>query len=233
MDTAQVNCVDLAEESQRHITIAQGTEEIYQGHPTTVLMPENRTIFCVYTYDHGGPCEPMARSDDGGLTWTRLDQSPPQGFGTYRNCPSIYRLVDSAGVERLWVFAAQPDMPRIVSEDGGASWREMPPLGLPNVMTFSSVVELRDSRHLGLYHRRVDGATGESSKSQPLVVLQTISADGGLTWSEPSVAAAVEGKMPCEPYEYRPGPEQHSVICVRFSLDETDVHLTDEGSSHG
>ena len=68
MDTAQVNCVDLAEESQRHITIAQGTEEIYQGHPTTVLMPENRTIFCVYTYDHGGPCEPMARSDDGGLT---------------------------------------------------------------------------------------------------------------------------------------------------------------------
>src|SRR5690606_32561378 len=108
---------------------AQGTAEIYQGHPTTLLMPDGKTMYAVWTLGHGGTCGPMARSHDGGLTWTRLDDRLPPDFKTHRNCPSIYRLVDKGGKERLWVFSAQPEMPRIVSEDGGGTWSEMPPLG--------------------------------------------------------------------------------------------------------
>ena len=103
--------VDISGETNRHVVIAGGTEEEYQGHPTTLLMPDGRTMFCVWTYGHGGPCGPMARSDDGGLTWTRLDEYLPEGFRKHRNCPSIYRLVDCDGKERLWVFSAQPRMP--------------------------------------------------------------------------------------------------------------------------
>ena len=205
--------VDISTEFRRHVIIARGTKEIYQGHPTTLLMPDGRTIFCVWTYGHGGHCGPMARSDDAGRTWTRIDDTLPAGFQRHGNCPSIYRMTGPDGRERIWVLSAYPEMPRIVSEDGGRSWREMPPLGLPCVMTFSSVVRLRNGRYLGLYHRRMDAVSGESDRTVPLNVVQVETADGGLTWSEPRVVAAVAGKMPCEPYAFR-SPDGTELCCL-------------------
>ena len=200
--------VDLSGDTARQVVIAAGTETIYQGHPTTLLLPDGQTIFAVWSAGHGGPAGAMARSDDGGLTWTRLDDRLPAGFKNHRNCPSIYRLVDAAGRERLWVFSAKPAMPRIVSEDRGVSWRELTPLGLPCVMTFSSVVRLKDGRYLGLYHKGPDGAD-----RAPLQVLQVATADGGLTWSAPRVVASVAGKNPCEPFAFR-SPDGAELCCL-------------------
>lgn len=196
--------IDLSQDTQRHVVIAAGTESTYQGHPTTLLMPDGKTIYCVWCINHGGAAGPMAKSQDGGLTWSRLDDQLPKGFSTHQNCPSIYRMVDPQGKARLWVFSAHlgkrggPGMPSIMSEDDGATWKEMPPLGFPNVMTFSSLVRLKDGRYLGLYHK---GPGGQDKV--PLEVLQTITADGGFTWSEPKVVAAVDGKNPCEPFVFR------------------------------
>ena len=89
-------------------------------------------------------------------------------------------------------------MPSIMSEDDGETWTEMPPLNLPCVMTFSSVVQLNNGSYLGLYHKGPDG-----KDKAPLEVLQTITADGGFTWSEPEVVASVEDKNPCEPFVFR------------------------------
>ncbi len=156
----------------------------------------------------------MAKSTDGGRTWTRIDGILPPGYATHQNCPSIYRLVDTAGKARIWVWSASlgkrggPGMPSILSEDDGATWREMPPLGFPCVMTFSSIVRLKDGRHLGLYHRGPGGAD-----KAPLEVIQTISADGGFTWSEPRVVASVEGKNPCEPFVFR-SPDGGELCCL-------------------
>lgn len=196
--------IDLSQETNRHVVIAAGTESTYQGHPTTLLMPDGKTIYCVWCINHGGAAGPMARSQDGGLTWSRLDDQLPPGFSTHQNCPSIYRIIDPQDKARLWVFSAHlgkrggPGMPSIMSEDDGTTWKEMPPLGFPNVMTFSSLVRLKDGRTLGLYHK---GPGGQDKV--PLEVLQTITADGGFTWSEPKVVAAVEGKNPCEPFVFR------------------------------
>jgi len=230
----KLQTLDISAETDRHVIIARGTETVYQGHPTTALMPDGKTVFCVWTYGHGGPCGPMARSDDQGRTWTRLDKRLPAAYAQYVNCPSIYRIADPSGVERLWVFAAQPDMPRIVSEDGGSRWREMPSLGLKCVMTFSSVIRAHDGSALGFYHRRADGAAGEALRTLPLLVLQTRTADGGLTWSAPSVIAEVAGKKPCEPYVFR-SPDGAELCCLMRENSRTGDSLVmfsrDEGAT--
>ncbi|MCL4192903.1 MAG: glycoside hydrolase, partial [Thermoguttaceae bacterium] len=207
--------VDLSGETSRQVVVAEGTPEVYQGHPTTVLMPDGKTIFAVWCINHGGKAGPMARSDDGGKTWTRLDDRMPPGFSKHENCPSIYRLVDPAGKERLWVFSAWIGrfgipMPSIMSEDGGQSWKEMPPLGeaFRCVMTFSSIVRLKDGSYLGMYHRGPEGAD-----RSPLEVRQTATRDGGLTWSAPRVVARVEGKNPCEPFAFR-SPDGNELCCL-------------------
>jgi hypothetical protein len=196
--------IDISHQTDRHIFIAKGTKEIYQGHPTTLLMPDGKTLFCVWSVGHGGPSGTMARSQDGGLTWERLDDRLPKEFSTYVNCPSIYRMTDAKGVSRIWVFVAQPKMPRIVSEDRGKTWKVMKPLGFRNVMTFSSVVRLKDGNYIGLYHRRVEGS---------LEVLQTKTNDGGVTWSQPKIIATTEGKDPCEPYGFR-SPDGNELCCL-------------------
>ncbi|QDV58639.1 sialidase family protein [Rosistilla oblonga] len=205
--------VDVADQTERHVTIAAGTPAVYQGHPTTLLMPDGKTIFAVWCINHGGAAGPMAKSTDGGLNWSRLDKQLPAGFSTHQNCPSIYRMVGPDKKERLWVWSAAlgkrggPGMPSIMSEDGGANWKEMPPLGFPCVMTFSSVLQRKDGSYIGFFHKGPDG-----KDRTPLKVLQTVTNDGGFTWSEPEVVAAVEGKNPCEPFALRsPDGKQ---ICV-------------------
>lgn len=206
--------VDISDQKDRHTIIAAGTEETYQGHPTTILMPDDQTIFSVWCINHGGAAGPMALSDDGGKSWTRIDDRLPEGYSTHQNCPSIYRLVDPNGKARLWVWSAAlgkrggPGMPSIMSEDEGETWKEMPPLGFPCVMTFSSIVQLKDGRYLGLYHVGPDG-----KDKPPLEVLQTITADGGFTWSEPKVVASVKGKNPCEPFVFR-SPDGDELCCL-------------------
>lgn len=209
--------VDLSGDTVRQTVIAAGTTNVYQGHPTTVLLPDGKTIYCVWCINHGGSAGPMARSDDGGKTWTRLDDTLPPGFKTHQNCPSIYRIVDPQDKARLWVFSAWREkrfgdaaMPSIMSEDDGRTWKEMPPLGkaFRCVMAFSSVVRLTDGSTLGLYHRGPEGAD-----RAPLEVLQAVTKDGGYTWSEPHVVAKVEGKNPCEPYVFR-SPKGDELCCL-------------------
>ena len=202
--------VELSNDTARQVVIAAGTEEVYQGHPTTLLMPDGKTIFVVWSIGHGGHAGPMARSDDGGKTWIRLDDTLPKGFIEHKNCPSIFRMIDPEGKERLWVFSAHPNMPRIVSEDGGKTWTESTPLGpdFQCVMTFSSVVQLKNGHYLGMYH------VGPEGKDRtPLRVLQTETADGGVTWSKPRVVVEVEGKNPCEPFVFR-SPKGDELCCL-------------------
>ncbi|MEM6691729.1 MAG: sialidase family protein, partial [Planctomycetota bacterium] len=203
-DESEIPLVDISDQPERHTVIAQGTSGTYQGHPTSLLMPDGQTVFVVWNINHGGHAGPMAKSVDAGKTWERLDDSLPEGFRNHQNCPSIYRIPDASGFSRIWVFSAAlgkrggPGMPSIMSEDDGATWKEMPPLGFPCVMTFSSTIQLKDGRTLGLYHKGPEG-----KDRSPLGVFQTITGDGGFTWSAPRVVAKVDEKNPCEPFILR------------------------------
>ncbi|MFO7936175.1 MAG: sialidase family protein [Kiritimatiellia bacterium] len=207
--------IDISQERERHSFVAAGTEKVYQGHPTTTKLDDG-TILAVWCINHGGHAGPMAKSVDGGKTWTRMDDLMPKAYWTHQNCPSIYRMTDPKGKERIWVFSAakhtraSAPMPSIMSEDNGKTWKEMPPLGekFRCVMTFSSIVQLKDGSYLGLFHRGPDG-----SDRSPLEVLQAISEDGGFTWSDPHVVCRVAGKNPCEPYVFR-SPDGSELCCV-------------------
>ena len=217
--------VDLSGDKSKDVILAAGRSDLYQGHPTTVLLPDQRLI-AVWCVPHGGWCGPAAESCDGGESWTRIDGRFPAGFGRNVNCPSIYRLIGPDGTARLWVWSQvkmPPDakshrdrrelgapMPSVMSEDDGKSWREMPPLGpaFRCVMTFSSIVRLKDGAYLGMFHRGPGGRD-----CAPLEVLQSVTRDGGFTWSEPQVVCRVEGKNPCEPYVFR-SPAGDELCCL-------------------
>jgi hypothetical protein len=250
--------IDFADDTKRQIVIAQGSPEPheYHAHPTTVMLADNKTMFCVWSIGHGGHAGPMARSGDAGLTWTRMDQALPPNYVNFKNCPSIYRLADPQGKERLWVFAARTStdkespaaitdrytgyMPRIVSEDDGKTWRELPPIGGPitkddpfrNIMTFSSIVRLKDGSHLGMFHR--GAGVGEDGTLQ---VLKSITLDGGFTWSTPTVVCdgtKLDNKHPCEPYVFR-SPDGNQLSCLmrenRRSGTSLVMFSSDEGKT--
>ncbi len=213
-DRPDIPTVDLSADTDRQTVIAAGMADLYQGHPTTITLPAGE-ILAVWSVGHGGHSGPMAKSIDGGTTWTRLDDLLPPAFRDHWNCPSIYRLVGPDGTARLWVFSARKGrdgkggwMPSIVSEDDGATWKEMPPLGFACVMTFSSIVRLKDGSYLGFYHRGPDG-----KDRPPLEVLATRTVDGGFTWSEPEVVAKVQGRNLCEPFCFR-SPDGEELCCL-------------------
>ena len=204
--------VDISGETNRHVVIAAGTEKQYQGHPTTVMTADGRVI-AVWCTPHGGWCGPAAESSDGGKSWTRIDERFPEAFRRHVNCPSIYRLVGPDGKARLWVWSQVKmptgidnvlgveglevkrlhgaPMPSVMSEDEGLTWKEMPPLGpkFRCVMAFASIVRLKDGSYLGMFHRGPGGAD-----KPPLEVCQSVTKDGGFTWSEPKIVCAVKGK---------------------------------------
>ena len=217
----KIPVIDLSQETDRQTVIAEGTPEVYQGHPYSVQMPDGQTIFVVWCLNHGGFAGPMAKSVDGGRTWERLDDRLPAGYRKHKNCPSIYRMVNAEGKSFLWVFTALPRMPRIVSADDGQTWEEKEPLGFKNVMAFSSIIPKNpgqtDGKYIGFYHHSVDKdgtvIDSESKETRHLEVLTSETSDAGFTWSEPKVVASVPGKHPCEPFAFW-SPDESEICCL-------------------
>lgn len=219
VQVASLPYADLSQDTTRHVIIAQGTEEVYQGHPTTLLLPDGKTMFCVWTQGHGGPCGPMKRSDDGGKTWG--DVQVPENWKTSRNCPALYRLTDPRGVTRLFVFAGQgpggtrqPDngtMQQSVSNDEGKTWSPMRSINLECVMPFCTIMPVEDGKKLiGLTNIRRPGETKDPRSN---IIAQSESTDGGFTWSPWRILLDLGDMKPCEPELVR-SPDGKQLLCL-------------------
>ncbi len=184
--------VDLSDEPERRVIVERKPGQ-YLGHPTTLLMPNGKTIFCTYPLGHGGPAAVLKKSTDGGRTWS--DRLPvPDNWKTATNCPCIHRLVGPDGVARLFVFEGNGKMRQAMSLDEGKTWTPFRENGLHCVVAPITVVPISGGRHLMHYHR------GFSDRDRsPLTIWQSISSDGGLTWGKERKVAEFYGADLCEP----------------------------------
>lgn len=205
--------LDLSDDSLRHVTIARGTPELYQGHPTTTLLPDGKTMYCVWTYNHGGPCGPIKRSVDAGLTWSEL-LPVPENWETVRNCPSIYQLSAPDGNARLVIYAGQgPDnkMHQSYSEDQGKTWSDMKGNDLECVMPFCTIEPIEGGKKLlGMSNIRRPGDTLETRSN---IITKSYSSDGGFTWTPWEVVVDSTGLKVCEPHIVR-SPNGKQLLCL-------------------
>lgn len=72
----QLSVVDISQETKRQVVIAQGTSKVYQGHPTTLLMPNGGELCCLMRENTHKGRSLMMFSRDEGQTWTKPVDTP-------------------------------------------------------------------------------------------------------------------------------------------------------------
>jgi hypothetical protein len=201
---------DLSHDCHCQTVIANGDER-YQGHPTTLLMPDGNTVFCVWTIGHGGTCGLLKKSTDRGQTWSELLPVPDE-WATFVNCPTIWHLPTAAAPERLAVYVQAPDTREIhvsISEDGAQTWGKMTPCGIVSVMPLTAIRRQPDGRLLGMTNARCP----EDSDPFSNMIIQSWSRDNGVTWSKPETVANLTGMKLCEPWII-PSPDGRELACL-------------------
>ncbi len=234
---------DISKEAARQTVIAAGTAKAYQGHPTTVRADDG-TLFAVWTLNHGGLCGPIAESKDNGKTWTRVDERMPKSYSTtHKNCPCIYRIVGPDGKARLMIFTNLPDptgdkqglsegkfgIGRMMSEDNGKTWRELPMLPIRSAMPFTGMLRLKDGSTAVFGQTQV-----QEDGLRKATIFMCVSADGGFTWSTPQRIAFARGKALCEPFAFRSDDGNEIGVLIRENCHNARsmmVFSRDEGKT--
>jgi hypothetical protein len=216
--------IDLDQQTQRQVVVDREAGQ-YLGHVTTVLLEDNKTMIAVYPKGHGRGAIVMKRSTDGGLTWSERLPTPAS-WATSREVPTIHRVVDARGVKRLILFSGLYPIRMSVSEDDGATWSELKPIGdFGGVVTMASVIPLRDGagRYMALFHddgRFLRGGPGDHhgspmGKPTRFRVYKTLSSDGGLTWREPEAISEHPAAHLCEPGAVRSPDGRQIAVLLR------------------
>ena len=205
--------IDLAGETNRQIIVDKEPGQ-YLGHPTTVLLEDNKTIITVYPKGHGRGAVVMKKSTDGGLTWSQR-LAVPENWATSQEVPTLYRVIDSQGKKRLIMFSGLYPIRTAVSEDDGRVWTPLRPIGdFGGVVAMASLVRLENGDYMALFHddgRFLRGA-GKRTKFQ---VFKTISKDGGLTWGQPEVITEHPAAHLCEPGAIRSPDGKQIALLLR------------------
>ncbi|WP_419033645.1 sialidase family protein [Dysgonomonas gadei] len=195
--------IDISQQQNRNVIIAKGKENLYNGHPSTVMLDDNKTIFCVWSLNHGGPLNFLSISRDGGKKW--VERKIPNDWKILKNCPLIYKLTDKNGVERLMIFTSYPKMGQTFSEDSGNTWSSVKSLGITCNMPFTSIVRKKNGDYIGFYHLY--------EKKNQSTLFQAISKDGGLTWGEYKRITKADNRQPCEPYVFK-SSDDSQLVCI-------------------
>jgi len=223
--------IDLARQTHRQVIVDREPGQ-YLGHPTTVLLEDNRTMIAVYPKGHGRGAIVMKRSRDAGLTWSQRLPTP-QSWDTSLEVPTLYRVVDPQGVKRLIMFSGLYPIRMAVSEDDGQSWSELEPIGdFGGIVAMADCVRLRDGRYMALFHDDGRFFRADGKRTGLFKVFKTISEDGGLTWGEPDVVAMHPSAHLCEPGVVRSPDGKQLAMLFRENSRKYNgfvIYSSDEG----
>ena len=226
--------IDLDARPDVHVVVDREAGQ-YLGHPTTVLLEDGRTILCVYPKGHGKGGIVYKRSTDGGRTWSERLPTPAS-WATSKEVPTIHRVVDAAGRRRLIVWSGLYPARLAVSEDDGATWGPLEPVGeWGGIVVMGCVVALKQpGRYLAMFHDdgRFRRAGGKLADPVVFELLKTFSDDGGLTWSEPEVVWSGSDVHLCEPGALRSPDGDTLAILLRENRRVANSHVIfsrDEG----
>lgn len=229
-----VPTIDVASETHRQVVVDREPGQ-YLGHPTTVLLEDGETILCVYPKGHGRGEIVYKRSLDGGRTWS--DRLPtPASWSTSREVPTIHRVVDASGKRRLIVWSGLYPARLAVSEDDGASWGELRPVGdWGGIVVMGFTEPLREPGHyLAMFHDDGRFFTSRSLAKNPVEfsLFQTRSIDGGLTWGPPEAVLRDTAVHLCEPGFIRSPDGKEIAVLLRENSRTKNSHIIftrDEG----
>lgn len=227
--------IDLNDQLDRQV-IVDREANAYLGHPTTLLLEDNKTILCVYPKGHGRGPIMYKRSSDGGRTWSERLLTP-KNWETSLETPTLHRVVDAKGKKRIILFSGLYPARMAVSEDDGKSWSELKPIGeWGGIVTMASVVELKTGagHYLALFHDdgRFIKQGGKATTTSTLY--QSLSTDGGLTWSPPETIFKSNTVFLCEPGAIRSPNGKQIAVLLRENFHRKNSHIIfsdDEGKT--
>ncbi len=194
--------IDLDQESSMQI-IVDKEEGQYLGHPTTVLLEDNKTMLCVYPKGHGRGGIVYKRSADAGLTWS--DRLPtPKSWATSKEVPTLHRVLDASGKKRIIMFSGLYPARMAITEDDGKNWSELNQVGnWGGIVVMGCVTSLKTGpgHYMAMFHDdgRFFSEKPSGEKPRTFRLYKTFSKDGGLTWSFPEVIYKNHEIHLCEP----------------------------------
>lgn len=231
--------IDLDGDAHRQVVVDREPGQ-YLGHPSTCLLEDGKTILCVYPQGHGRGAIVYKRSTDGGKTWSQRLPTP-KSWATSKEVPTIHRVVDAEGKKRLIMWSGLYPARLAVSEDDGASWSELKPVGdWGGIVVMGFVEALRDAsgspngRYLAMFHDDGRFFTKNGKRSNTFKLYKTFSEDGGLTWSFPEVVYQSSNVNLCEPGCIRSPDGKTLAVLLRENARRKHSHIifsNDEGKT--
>jgi hypothetical protein len=244
--------VDISAETQRQVVVDREKGQ-YLGHPTTVLLEDQKTMLAVYPKGHGRGAIVYKRSEDAGLSWSQRLPTP-ENWQSSLEVPTLHRVVDAAGRKRLILFSGLHPIRMAVSEDDGANWSPLKPIGnYGGIVAMASLIGLKTPGHyLAFFHDdgrfirggdsdkyrisspHAPGYAASSGKPWRFWVYTCLSRDGGLNWSAPTPIAMLPDANLCEPGALRsPDGKQIAVLLRENSRKYNSfvIFSNDEGQT--
>ncbi len=228
--------LDLSVETDRQVTVDRDKGQ-YLGHPTTLLLEDGKSMLCVYPMGHGRGEIVYRRSADGGRTWS--DRLPtPDSWATSQEVPTLHRVVDANGKQRIVLWSGLHPARLAVSDDDGATWSDLQTVGdWGGIVVMGFVEKLSTPGHyLAMFHDDGRFLSPDGKCADPVLfkVLKTFSRDGGLTWSRPAVVTQSSEVHLCEPGCIRSPDGKQLAVLLRENSRRKNSHVIfsdDEGKT--
>ncbi len=227
--------IDLADETHRQIIVDREAGQ-YLGHPTTVLLEDNKTMLCVYPKGHGRGGIVYKRSTDAGLTWSERLPTP-ENWSTSREVPTLHRVIDANGKKRIIMWSGLYPARLAITEDDGATWSQLKPVGdWGGIVVMGCLEQLKTGpgHYLSLFHDDGRFFLKNGKRTGIFTLYKTFSRDGGLTWDFPEEIYRNSKIHLCEPGIIRSPDGKQLAVLLRENARRRNsyaIFSNDEGKT--